>query len=720
MQKRAFYILLVIFLFIFFKGEFDTILKEVFAETLFRNISSFWLTDIIVLIGGVWLVVALYNRAKLDYKYSFFQFVIVTFIISIYTIYRIQTPGGWTFVHFTFAEWLYYNDIIYLSLVFPTARLFIAKKKFQDPVSFFVEDNAIDFSAQNNQESDLLGRSEYAEHLADKIGNQIFKSSFSIGVLGEWGTGKSSFLSLLKNRLDDGQKIIIQFSPWDNHGGPLMLHEFFNVLGAKLQGLNPQLAARIGKYGDQIMTVDKSGIASLIHKGIQLLFYMTSTPVRQQYHQVNKAIRDLNKQIIVFIDDVDRLSSEEIIELFKLIRNTANFPNTVFLIALDKDYAIDAIGLQHNSKKKDFIEKFFQLEVSLPHWDENVIRSQFLKYLEGKLNENEIKVISENMVVLAPGDLKFMETIFDRVVRNLRDAKKCANLINLDIERLRVNDSLEVDIQDFFFTKLLKFKYPNLYTILFRRRGVFFNQFNNVFEMETKMVNKEERTILKEIIEQEQENLRIHDSPLAVDLIDKLFGESQEIEPRNLSIRNPRYFDNYFKSFLAEGGIRESEFREIFNLEDDDRIERLKRWVQTDPDQLFEKLSRFTYSSTIEFERVVLSLFFLSNTTENLIYQNKILNELGNLIFYNKLRKEGIYSTENKLGSFVNQLFSSSEHPHLFESNVIRRLLDDNVGMINWKDKKTPKRVWGNTLDFLEKQAAKLFRILFKREARAE
>ena len=52
-------------------------------------------------------------------------------------------------------------------------------------------------------EHDLLGREARATQLADYICNESIKNSFNIGVLGEWGSGKSTFLNLIKTKLNE-------------------------------------------------------------------------------------------------------------------------------------------------------------------------------------------------------------------------------------------------------------------------------------------------------------------------------------------------------------------------------------------------------------------------------------------------------------------------------------------------------------------------------------
>ena len=49
--------------------------------------------------------------------------------------------------------------------------------------------------------------------------------------------------------------------------------------------------------------------------------------------RIKKTIGSIQKRVLVIIDDFDRLSKEEILEVLKLIDNNAAFPNLIFLTA---------------------------------------------------------------------------------------------------------------------------------------------------------------------------------------------------------------------------------------------------------------------------------------------------------------------------------------------------------------------------------------------------
>ncbi len=47
-------------------------------------------------------------------------------------------------------------------------------------------------------------------------------------------------------------------------------------------------------------------------------------------------LSQLDKPIVIVLDDIDRLSTNEIREVFKLVRLTASFPNIIYVLAFDR------------------------------------------------------------------------------------------------------------------------------------------------------------------------------------------------------------------------------------------------------------------------------------------------------------------------------------------------------------------------------------------------
>lgn len=77
-------------------------------------------------------------------------------------------------------------------------------------------------------------------------------------------------------------------------------------------------------------------------------------------------MREEDLKIIVSIDDIDRLSEEEIIAVFQLVKALADFPKTIYLLAFDYDVVVKALGKIQHGDGKEYLEKVIQVPFEIP------------------------------------------------------------------------------------------------------------------------------------------------------------------------------------------------------------------------------------------------------------------------------------------------------------------------------------------------------------------
>ena len=80
-----------------------------------------------------------------------------------------------------------------------------------------------------------------------------------------------------------------------------------------------------------------------------------------------EALKHLPKKVVFVIDDFDRLTQNEIMEILKLLDNNANFPNVIYITAYDKQYVKQQFeDYDHNQSDSCFVDKFFNVEWNIP------------------------------------------------------------------------------------------------------------------------------------------------------------------------------------------------------------------------------------------------------------------------------------------------------------------------------------------------------------------
>lgn len=282
-------------------------------------------------------------------------------------------------------------------------------------------------------EDDALGRTKPAQSFAEQVLALDSTEGVVVGVLGPWGSGKTSFVNLARQRLKDAGIAVLEFNPWMFSGADQLVQAFFVELSAQLK-LRRDLA-EIGKlvedYGETF-----SGLAWLplvgpwIERGraasklLAKLLQRKKEGVRGRQLKVRDALSRLPNPIVVILDDIDRLTTSEIRDVFKLVRLTANFPQVIYLLAFDRIRVEQALG-EYGIPGRDYLEKILQIGIDLPAVPAEVLNSQIFKAIDTALGS--IQNPGHFDVDLWPD--VFMEVVRP-LIRNMRDVRRYSAAIH--------------------------------------------------------------------------------------------------------------------------------------------------------------------------------------------------------------------------------------------------------------------------------------------------
>lgn len=97
-------------------------------------------------------------------------------------------------------------------------------------------------------EEDELNRGSFAESLAKTLVQYSFPSSLTIGLYGEWGSGKTSLLNMVfenVEQIDDGV-VVLRFNPWLCSDSKQLVTQFLS----RWQRQSSSKIKRLKKYGN--------------------------------------------------------------------------------------------------------------------------------------------------------------------------------------------------------------------------------------------------------------------------------------------------------------------------------------------------------------------------------------------------------------------------------------------------------------------------------------
>lgn len=234
-----------------------------------------------------------------------------------------------------------------------------------------------------NKDEDKLRRAPLAKKVAELIAGFKGKESFVIGIEGVWGAGKTSFVNLaLKELKDDPNLIFINFNPWNFTGQNELISDFFSALIEELKGrIDNKIFKTVKSYAKKLQISYSPSISTPIGSfGIGELG-KNKDSLQKQREKINKALKQLDKKIVIVIDDIDRLDEEETRLTMKLVKMTANFPNTVFMLAYDRGQVAQKLG--RDGIGEEYLKKIIQVSFTLPMPDQQGLQ----KILFGDLDE---------------------------------------------------------------------------------------------------------------------------------------------------------------------------------------------------------------------------------------------------------------------------------------------------------------------------------------------
>jgi len=266
---------------------------------------------------------------------------------------------------------------------------------------------------------DVLGRLDTAKSFARQVLELDVSEGVAVGVFGPWGSGKTSFINLARMEFERAKVTVLDFNPWMFSGTEQLVERFFAELSNELELRNlAEVGQAFGDYGDVF-----TGKMRMTLKLTEKYFLRRHGNITDYGKKVKRILGQRDKQIIVVLDDVDRLSAPEIRDVFKLVRLTASFPNLIYIVVCDRvriEQALDEQGFSG----RDYLEKILQLPFDLPKVPRHLLYEQINAAINDALDGIENP---------GPFDKQVWEDVYPDLVgpliHNIRDVRRYAAAI---------------------------------------------------------------------------------------------------------------------------------------------------------------------------------------------------------------------------------------------------------------------------------------------------
>ena len=306
----------------------------------------------------------------------------------------------------------------------------------------------------DSQISDNLKK--YASHILDKlIATNTRKHSYALGVTGSWGSGKTTFLEVLKSHVEGRAEIVI-FNPWMCRTPEQVTLDFFASLRHQLSP-SYRISKSIKDYARAL-----NGISLTPFLGLNLNIHaVQGDSLYVKKKKLSDKLAELPKPVLVFIDDLDRLEREEVFEVLRLIRNTADLSNLIYVVAYDKAYVRQVLEQKNIGNALAYLEKIFPIEVCLPMVEKYLIWDVLYSEINAQADSKEFasllfKYINNNED----------QGLILQILSTYRSAKRFARIYMLNTTYIEKELNLEIKRVDLFWLILLQVYDPKVYEVL--------------------------------------------------------------------------------------------------------------------------------------------------------------------------------------------------------------------------------------------------------------
>ncbi|AJW63678.1 KAP family P-loop domain protein [Elizabethkingia miricola] len=436
--------------------------------------------------------------------------------------------------------------------------------------------------------------------------------------------------------------------------------------------------------------------------------------INSTFNVLNNKIGNLDRKIVVFIDDIDRLDKEEIFEILKLIRKTANFQNTFFVVAYDRNYVNNSIKEHSGASVIKYLDKIINIEINLPYFDKILLKNYFTEHLKSVIPallhykiDYFVKSYEKDPLLI---DLGFDEDdLFLYWLNNFREIKKIINSIIVNYN----NIYKQVNFVDVIHLEILKLKHPFLYSLLFIKQNELLSVYkeSNCYYLTPLDKVKSSNQQFKEFLDKknnpnpsfnsiekiitvfdfylekylEDNNINNIEKERILDLIDRLFirwddkntwnfNLGMDIED-NLSVKYVNKFERYFSHTIFPINISEDEFEEFIFLEEDELRAKIISW--TDEIKLndlgFRLNKNFDFKNEKEYKNTIIASLILLRMNKGGLNIHQLI---GKMFGINLVPK--IFANVDSAKQFFINLFSSSKDSFLFEAQILNELSKRN------------------------------------------
>jgi uncharacterized protein YjbI with pentapeptide repeats len=363
----------------------------------------------------------------------------------------------------------------------------------------------------------ILDFNLYSNAIVNIIKNSHPK--FSIGVFGDWGTGKTTLINSVDKALQtdrDLVKIRLEASQYKREMFPLVsllksiaytlpAEKEFENLKQKLEtsAINflkrtPDiLTSIISKYASEEDEISHEMINTFkkeLNSKIQLIAELDRDTIYfDGFKEIKKEIRNLRVdnpafRIVIFVDDLDKCSPGKAFEILEMIRVFHDIEGFIYIIGISHDMIVKLSKVGNSESSIDgerYIKKLIQVPITLPKWsNQDIVRLVKDLIKKGMIHDKFKDVVDKNIELISvaidnnPREIKrFLNNFF--VACEIFSSKK-----NFEAKELIFSSKKNFEAKELLVVQAVHLRWNKFYNILVKSDESFFRGLDKYLKMD--------------------------------------------------------------------------------------------------------------------------------------------------------------------------------------------------------------------------------------------
>lgn len=452
-------------------------------------------------------------------------------------------------------------------------------------------------------EKDIFNRKRFVQTILKAINGKWRNTleSVVIGLQGKWGIGKTSILQEIRAELEEKEDfIVVEFEPWFFSPSKDLTRQFYTAISKSLKIKQEKtLSNLIKELGEEYLSIKtfsvltfllenfKNVTLALIAFGIGLgnskefanqniisagwkifwplllilfIFILSKfliswvlqlinnnvekRSIQTIKEKVGEELKKKRKELIIILDDIDRLDRDSALQVFKILKQNGNIPNVNYLLAYDEVHLKNILTEENDID--EYLKKIVQIKVDIPYYKDDIVQRYLTERVDSLIFDKS-NVEIDNLY----WDDKYWYDIWFLLkhhFRTVRDAKIFLNSLSFDLENLQ-DRIYSVNIVDYLAIEIIRVFQPNLYVKIYENKNDLLD-----FTSDQRSGQNLAKRLTKEFElegNEDRKKLLSRLFPISFKHLNNSIPSAWELEEldKEYKVSSKDHFDKYFESF---------------------------------------------------------------------------------------------------------------------------------------------------------------------------